>query len=96
MANRHIEISGNATRFSSNMRSLIDSARSLQALVNKVKDIADQITYNEDWTSFAAYLGLSGDDDPEGKAETVYGLLSNLYTAINDAAVFNNFIDRLG
>jgi hypothetical protein len=90
MASQHIEISGSAGRLSADVRRFVDSARALQALGVKIKDIADQVSSGDDWAALATKLGTDA-----GDAETAYNLITNVQDDLATAD-FNALVDRLG
>jgi hypothetical protein len=92
MASQHIEIPSTASRLSADVRRFVDSARALQELGVKIKDVADQVSSGGDWAAMATKLGLGAD---EAAAETVYNLITNVQDDLT-AADYNALIDRLG
>lgn len=90
MASQHIEIPSTASRLSANVRAFVDSARALQDLGVRIKDIADQVSSGGDWATLATYLGTDATD-----AETAYNLITNVQDDLSTAD-YNALIDRLG
>ena len=88
---QHIEIVPTASRLGADFRSLVDSARNLQAHATRVKDISDQVATGNDWAALALKLGCTA-----AEAEAAYNMLTSFTSALNSAAVVNTFVDRLG
>jgi len=90
MASAHIEITGTASRLSSDVRNAIDSLEALQNQFSDIKAIMDQVAMGSDWDSLATKLGISAAD-----AETVYNLWGSANTEIN-ATFLTQLQGRLG
>ena len=90
----HIEIVSSASRYGASMRSLIAQMRAAQELAQECKDIGDQLAFGGDFTTLAAYLGLSG-PTAEADAESVYNLLGSANTELHGTFV-TQMLSRLG
>jgi hypothetical protein len=92
MANQHIEITGTSSRLAGFWRELVDSARRLQDMSDKVQGIADAVRNSTPYDN-AALAGLLG--ITEAEAATAYTQLAAFITVINKAA-YDEFVDKQG
>lgn len=69
MSTAHIEITGTASRLSSDVRQAVDQLEALQNKFGDIKAIMDQVAMDGDWEALATKLGTSVAD-----AEAVYNL----------------------
>lgn len=91
MASQHIEVVSTASRLSADVRRAIDSARALQDLIVRCKDVMDQVASGGDWAALATKLGTDATE-----AEATYNLWAAVMDEVSTSADFNALIDRLG
>lgn len=90
MASQHIEIKGNETRLSGNLRSFIDSLRRVMDDHSRLLAILNEAYTGNDGNGLAVALGI-----PEAQAVTVRQYLAAIEDEIN-AAQLITFVNRLG
>lgn len=94
MASQHIEITGNANRLQSQLRSAIDSVISARQAVARVKAVMDassaQVPGPADYAALEADFVL-----PAGQGQAIYTLVQTANTRLN-VAVLDDFVAKLG
>jgi hypothetical protein len=101
MASTHVEISGDASRFARNARSLVDSTRSVSneaskmlAICNSYLGAAPNLALDATYADLAIALGFTG-ATANADAHTFYTLLAAAQGRLTGAQI-SAFIDQLG
>jgi hypothetical protein len=96
MASAHIEVTGNTTRLSGQLRAFVNSLQRVQADVNQIKATYDQLALGGDWPALRDALGLE-DDLGQGAtdAEAIYNIIGSVQTEL-DGTFINQLLGRLG
>ena len=90
MASAHIEITGTASRASSDLRSFIAQLQRVTDDAERLKGVFDQIALGGDWQALADKLGTSA-----ANAEQVYNLFGSVAGELS-APFIAQLLQRLG